>query len=91
MMGENKNFAKRFNRCNGRKMTTLMILNCKLLPIFKQNRVQLIYLQRRCSFRFQKKDKGNKELSTILESYLNNNSKVNSLFSQNVVLEAIYR
>ena len=37
---------------------------------------------------FQKKDKDNRELSAILESYLNTNSKVNELFSQNVVLEA---
>ena len=37
---------------------------------------------------FQQKDADNKELSAILENYINNNTKVNELFSQNIVLEA---
>ena len=84
MMGENKNFAKGLTDAMEEKMTTLMTtetvtsLNKRAQAGDKDDAV----------LDFQKKDKGNKELSTILESYLNNNSKVNSLFSQNVVLEA---
>ena len=37
---------------------------------------------------FQQKDADNKELSAILENYINTNTKVNELFSQNIVLEA---
>ena len=37
---------------------------------------------------FEKKDKGNKELSAMLESYINQDTKTNALFAKHVVLEA---
>ena len=37
---------------------------------------------------FQAKDKQNKELSTLLSSYMNQNSAANALFSKHIVLEA---
>jgi len=37
---------------------------------------------------FQEKDKGNKELSDMLASYINQNTEANTLFSKYVVLEA---
>jgi hypothetical protein len=37
---------------------------------------------------FEKKDKGNKELSAMLESYINSNTEANTMFSKYVVLEA---
>lgn len=37
---------------------------------------------------YAEKDKGNKELSRILESYINENTEANSLFSKYVILEA---
>jgi|TARA_B110000503_G_C7117245_1_gene400944 hypothetical protein len=37
---------------------------------------------------FQLKDKGNKELTKMLESYINQNTAANSLFSKHIVLEA---
>ena len=37
---------------------------------------------------FEKKDKGNKELSDMLQSYINQDTEANALFSKYVVLEA---
>jgi hypothetical protein len=37
---------------------------------------------------FEKKDKGNKELSAMLESFINSNTEANTMFSKYVVLEA---
>lgn len=37
---------------------------------------------------FEQKDKGNKELSAMLESYINQDTKTNALFAKHVVLEA---
>ena len=61
------------------KMTTLMTTE----TVTSLNRDKEKDIRRtNAELDFQKKDKGAKEI----ESYLNNNSKVNSLFSQNVVL-----
>ena len=37
---------------------------------------------------FQEKDKGNKELSQMLETYINQDTAINQLFSKHIVLEA---
>lgn len=83
-MGENKNFAKGLISQMEEKMDKLITTETvtSLNKRVKDGESDEAILD------FQKKDKDNRELSEVLSSYLNNNSKVNELFSLNVVLEA---
>ncbi len=83
-MGEDKNFANGLIKAMEEKMNSLITTETvtSLSKRSKDGETGEEILD------FQQKDKDNKELSEILMSYLNNNSKVNSLFSLNVVLEA---
>ena len=83
-MGENKNFAKGLTKSMEDKMDSLMTVE----TVTSLNKRAKAGETDDALIDFQKKDKDNRELSAILESYLNTNSKVNELFSQNVVLEA---
>ena len=83
-MGDNKNFAKGLTDAMEEKMDSLMTVE----TVTSLNKRVKAGESDEAILDFQKKDKDNKELSAILESYLNTNSKVNELFSKNVVLEA---
>ena len=84
MMGEDKNFAKGLVDAMESKMSSLITTE----TVTSLNKRAAAGEKDEAILDFQQKDKDNKELSEVLMSYLNNNSKVNTLFSQNVVLEA---
>ena len=83
-MGEDKNFANGLIKAMEEKMSKLITTETvtSLSKRTKEGETGEDIID------FQQKDKDNKELSEVLTSYLNNNTKVNQLFSLNVVLEA---
>tara|TARA_Y100000593_G_scaffold12786_2_gene23728 strand:+ start:17646 stop:19124 length:1479 start_codon:yes stop_codon:yes gene_type:complete len=83
-MGENKNFANGLISEMETKMSSLLTTE----TVTSLNKRTKDGESDEATLDFQQKDKDNKELSAILESYINNNTKVNELFSQNIVLEA---
>ena len=84
MMGEHKGFAKGLTDAMDEKMNALITKETvtSLNKRTKEGEKDEAILD------FQQKDADNKELSAILENYINTNTKVNELFSQNIVLEA---
>ena len=84
MMGDHKGFAKGLTDAMEEKMNSLITketvtsLNKRTKAGDKDDDI----------LDFQAKDKDNRELSAILATYINNDTAVNSLFAQNIVLEA---
>lgn len=83
-MGADKKFANNLINAIDEKMQRLMTTET-VTALSKRSKAGE---KDKAVIDFQQKDRDNKELSEILESYLNNDTETNSLFSKHVVLEA---